>query len=336
MLFRSDKGGMVRWFLLVLMGLAAAWPAAPLGAAEARPPKVLAVMSYDAANSWTLSVQEGIDQALAGYEIRYVYLDTKKDEQGGRAKAREALALLEEFRPDAVIAADDPAQEMFVVPYLLGKSPLPVVFCGVNDDAAKYGYPAANVTGVVEIKHYLQTISFAQLLVKNLRRVAVLYKDNQSNAINVAQVRREMGGYPVEVAEILSLSTLAEARAVLERFKGRVDAFLVLNLSGIVDDQGEVIDGAKAISDLREQGAVLLATEDYAIGAGALCGVVQFGRAQGLRAGQMVRLILGGLEPRQIPVEKILNGQRYLNLTTARRLGLEPGPGAVFGSKLLR
>jgi ABC-type uncharacterized transport system substrate-binding protein len=321
---------------LIALGLAAGRLASPAWAGESPPHKILAVMSYDPANSWTLSEQEGIDQALVGDEIRYFYLDTKRDEKGGWEKGREALSLLEEFRPDAVIAADDSAQEMFVVPYLKGKSTVPVVFCGVNDDAAKYGYPAANITGVVEVKHYQQTISYAKLLIKGLRRVVVLYKENQANAINVAQVRREMGGYPVEVIAMLSVSSLAEARAVMEKYQGRVEAFLVLNLSGVIGDEGTPIDGGKAIGQLRGQGVALLATEDYAIGAGALCGVVQSGRLQGLRAGQMVRRILAGLDPREIPVEKNLNGQRYLNLSTARQLGLAPGPQVILGSKLLR
>ncbi len=329
--------GVVLWLLL----------ASPLwlcsGAGEATegemghpPGKVLAVMSYEADNSWTIKVREGINQALPDYEVTFFYLNTKHDLEGGRDRARQALKLLEVIRPEVVIAADDNAQELFVVPYLKEKSPLPVVFCGVNDDAGKFGYPAANVTGVVEAKHYLQTISFTKLIIKDLRKLAVIYKETPSNAVNLAQIHREMGGYPVELTDFLSVASMAEAKAVLTKIKNSVQAVLVLNLSGITDDRGLPMDNSQVIADLRKLALPMIATQDYAIEAGALCGVVQLGREQGFRAGQIAREIMGGKKPGEIPVERNLNGQRYLNLTTARQLNLPLGREVILGSKLLR
>jgi len=325
------------WLLLALpFCLWTGLHAASNAEADQASPKVLSVMSYEADNSWTVSEREGIDQALADYEVKYFYLNTKQDQQGGRARAREALALLKEFRPDAVIAADDNAQEMFVLPYLKGKSSLPVVFCGVNDEAAKYGYPDKNITGVVEVKHFLQTISFAKLIIKDLRQLAVMYKENPSNAVNLEQIKRELESYPVKVVDILSIASLPEARAALNKIRNQVQAVLVLNLSGIMDDQGKPMDNGQVLSELRKLALPMIATQDYAIEAGALCGVVQSGRAQGFRAGRMVREILAGRRPLDIPVERNLNGQRYLNLTTARQLNLPLGREVIMGSKLLR
>ena len=49
-----------------------------------------------------------------------------------------------------VIVADDNAAKYVVVPYFKDAD-LPFVFCGVNWDAAVYGFPCKNVTGMVEV-----------------------------------------------------------------------------------------------------------------------------------------------------------------------------------------
>ena len=59
-------------------------------------------------------------------------MDTKKNIEGGVRKAKDAYELYRRLQPDGVIAADDNAQSMFVVPYLKDRYDVPVIFCGVN------------------------------------------------------------------------------------------------------------------------------------------------------------------------------------------------------------
>ena len=61
---------------------------------------------------------------------------------------KEALTLVKEWRPDAVITSDDNAQEYFATK--LRNTSTPVIFCGVNADPSKYGFPARNVSGIIE------------------------------------------------------------------------------------------------------------------------------------------------------------------------------------------
>ncbi len=98
--------------------------------------KVLVVMSYEETYPTTPEYKEGIKAVLGDTcEIRYFQMDTKQHLEAGPEKAKEAYALYEEFQPDGVIAADDNAQSMFVVPYLKDKVKTPVMFCGVNAEA---------------------------------------------------------------------------------------------------------------------------------------------------------------------------------------------------------
>ena len=71
---------------------------------EAASYKILVVMSYEEENPWCIQIKEGIDSVLAGNsDIKYFYMDTKKNFEGGVLKAKEGYELYERFRPDGVI-----------------------------------------------------------------------------------------------------------------------------------------------------------------------------------------------------------------------------------------
>ncbi len=119
-----------------------------------RPKRILWVDSYDEDYEWSQGVEKGLRQALAGTGVilEVWRMDTRrhKGEQFARQAGIRARDHVERSRPDLVIASDDNAQQYLVIPYLKDTA-LPVVFCGVNEDPAGYGYPAANVTGMAEV-----------------------------------------------------------------------------------------------------------------------------------------------------------------------------------------
>jgi len=300
-------------------------------------PRVLVVMSYHSGNVWQDQQREGIGAGLKGLEIRYFDLDTKRNAEGGESRAAEAFRLYQEFKPDVVIASDDNAQSLFVLPYLKGKVETPVIFCGVNNDAAKYGYSANNVTGVLEIKHVKETISLAQLILGDFRKLVVIYKENTSNILNLQQIKLEEKMYPVDNIEVISLKTMEEAVAKLQSLEKEVGAVLVLNLTGITDRNGENIENHEAVKILvRDTKVPLISTEDYVVEAGALCGVVKSGFEQGAIAARMVRDVLSGKEVNRIGVDRNRNGQRYINLATAKQLGITLCKEAILGSRLIK
>ena len=109
-------------------------------------------------------------------------MNTKNKKEEGPQKAAEAYALFEQMKPDGVIAVDDNAQTMFVIPYLKDKVKMPVVFCGVNAAPGKletYGYPSSNVTGVMEYEVLEESISFMKQLVPNMKTLGFLSIDSE-------------------------------------------------------------------------------------------------------------------------------------------------------------
>jgi ABC-type uncharacterized transport system substrate-binding protein len=117
--------------------------------------KVLWVDSYHQGYEWSDGIESGIRDVLfeSGVDLKIFRMDTKRndsEEFGGKAGLK-AKAVVEEFKPDVVIATDDNAQKYLVVPYLKNTD-LSVAFSGVNWDASMYGYPCTNITGMVEVE----------------------------------------------------------------------------------------------------------------------------------------------------------------------------------------
>lgn len=298
--------------------------------------KVLVVMSYHQGYEGEDEIARGLEEYLPDADFRYCYLNTKYDYAGGARTAAEAFRIYQEYRPDAVVAVDDPAQEFLVVPYLRGRVATPVVFCGVNFEAGKYGYPAVNVTGVVEKKHYRESLGFAKLVAPRLKRVAVVYQDNPTNRQNLAQIAAEEAGYPLEIAGKYPVARLAELQALLGRLEKEVDGLLFLNLSGILDEHGKALDGNEVLTVLTDACRLpTIGSSSWEIKAGTLCGVIKSNTEQGTIAASLLQRIWAGTPVADLPLLQNFNGRRLVNLTTLKRLELTLSPEVVVGTEML-
>ncbi len=131
-----------------------------LQAAEQR---CLLLFSYHSGYQWNDGIERGAVRELGdACEIRRFYLDSKRNKspQIIEQRAQEALQLIEQWEPDLVIAADDNAARYVVAPHLKGKD-LPVLFCGINWEANRYGFPAENVSGMIEVSPIVPLIKVA-------------------------------------------------------------------------------------------------------------------------------------------------------------------------------
>jgi ABC-type uncharacterized transport system substrate-binding protein len=69
----------------------------------------------------------------------------------------KAKEIIEAFKLDVVIAADDNASKFLTMPYFKDAA-LPFVFCGVNWSGKGYGHPYKNTTGMLEVTPLLQLV----------------------------------------------------------------------------------------------------------------------------------------------------------------------------------
>lgn len=114
------------WFVLWFITLP--------GAQAATAARCLYVSSYHAGYEWNDGIERGMKPHLAGKcELRTFYMDGKRQLGAAfaKSKAREAKELIDSWKPNIVIAADDNASKYLVMPYLKNVA-TPVVFCGIN------------------------------------------------------------------------------------------------------------------------------------------------------------------------------------------------------------
>lgn len=297
--------------------------------------KVLVVHSYHKDSGNVVKIQEGLESTVKGVLWKTFFLNTKKNPEDGAVKAKEAYDLYLQFKPDVVVTVDDNAQALFVLPYLKDKVETPVVFCGVNDSADKYGYPTAQITGVLEKKHYREGINFALLIEPSLKKLAVLYKDTPSNKANIDQLKREMESYSVKITSYVAIGSTAELLTNLKDLEGKVDGLIVLNLAGISTEEGKKIETEEAIAIVADQWPKMtIGTSEREIAAGLLCGVIKRNIEQGYLAGDMLNMIFAGKKVADIKMKDNCNGWRFININTARKVGVELKPMVLIGTIL--
>ena len=137
-------------------------------------PLCLYVSSYHRGFEWSDRVEAGLRSSLSNScRIIQFDMDSKRqiDPAQIEAAAKEAYALIQIEKPDVVITSDDNAARYLIVPYLLDTD-IPVVFSGINWTVEEYGFPAENVTGIVEVAPLSPLIAAAMQAVPGASRTA--------------------------------------------------------------------------------------------------------------------------------------------------------------------
>jgi ABC-type uncharacterized transport system substrate-binding protein len=304
----------------------------------AAPFRVLVVMSYHETHPLEAEMREGIESVFRGKaEIHYAYLDTKYNPHRGGEKGAKAYALYRELRPDGVIAADDDAQSLFVVPYLRERVGTPVMFCGVNAEHSRYGYPASNVSGILELSHVSESIAFLQQLVPSARRIAFMAPDDTTGRMYKKQVESEARSYSATALPFRLVKSLDEAKRIVARLRMQSDALFLLSMASIRGTADTHPGDREIFSALsREYGKPVISTDDFTIRHGLLCGVAKSGREQGAVAAKMLLQAMSGTPVRRIPVTSNYEGKRMINVTVMRSLGIRPRPLVLRGAELVK
>lgn len=300
--------------------------------------KVLVVMSYSTAFSWEIEIRKGIESVLAkSCRLNYFYLNTKDNFAGGPEKAKEAYAFYRKYHPDGVIAADDDAQAMFVVPYLKDKVTTPVMFCGVNSEPDAYGYPAKNVSGILERLHMRESIALAQQLVPSIRTVAYMVKKSPVAELMFTQFRKEEKSYGARSVAYKMPETMPEALKMAKELKTQADLLFVTTLQGIPSKNGTPLTDPESIPlVVKAFGKPTITDNTQNVYSGVLCAVVKTGQEQGATAAEMLLKAMQGTPVAQIPIVRNYNGKRIINVTTLNALGIKPKSIDLLGIQLVK
>jgi ABC-type uncharacterized transport system substrate-binding protein len=285
--------------------------------------RVLLVHSYHPGYPWVDTVTRGVQEVADNHRIRLQieYMDTKRhtDEQfkiesGNRMKAKVA-----EYRPDLVVAVDDDAQQFFAKSYV--SRSLPVVFTGVDADPSKYGYPAANVTGVIERPHFKESLALARQL-RSFKRIAVMSCRDSTSIAALGFMKQEQ--LDVEVAEWLLVDDFDQWKGAVERLNAEVEAIVIRSYQAVKKPGSATnVDPKEVVAWTSTNARVpTIAFHDFEIMEGLLVGVVKSGEAYGRQTMDCAVQILLGASPRDIPVSRAKLGTKMVNRDTAGRLGI--------------
>lgn len=286
--------------------------------------KVLYVASYENTYEWSAGIQQAIDEEFAntGVQLRYFYMDTKNHpaEAEKQAAALKAKAVIEAFKPDVVITSDDDAVKYLIVPHYKDSS-LPFVFCGVNWDASQYGFPTANVTGMLEV-------DLADKLIKQLRdyargdRLGFIAFDGLSE-------RKEATAYKdylqLNLQKTYFVKTMAEFEQAFIDAQTHVDMLIIANLKGVQGFQLEKTIGFVE-NNIRIPVGVTLHQSLARLG---LLSLVKLPSEQGKWAAQTALKILNGASPSDFPIVKNKEGKLILNSWLALLLGVKFKPALL-------
>ncbi|MGD9946943.1 MAG: ABC transporter substrate-binding protein [Desulfobulbus sp.] len=316
----------LRILLLVHISALFAWPT---WADNAQPRKILVVHSYHQNQlEHVVEMDKGIEDALTGgnYQIRSFYMDTKRrtDEQWKQSAGKQAQKIVVEYRPEVVITMDDNAQQYFAKDYAGKPGPPWFVFSGVNKQPEEYGFPAVNVTGVLERPNVRESIELLLKIQPQVQRLLIMADKSATTDPLIAYCKTL--SLPVTVVAYEQPLTLIAWKKALDTYRDQIDAVGLYVLRTITRS-------ATDTTKVSEQELIRIINENYhlptvgffdsAAGSGILCGVSVSMREQGVAAGHIAKEILAGKRPDDFQVHPTDQGRIQLNLHTAEYLGIQ-------------
>jgi signal transduction histidine kinase len=312
--------------------IAALWmalgTAAPAGAQAAAPRGVLLINSYNVGYEWTDDLTRGIRSGLEGHggpiELSVEFLDAR---QRGQELFPQMRTLLESryspARTAVIIAADDPALEFLLdhAPNLLAS--VPVVFCGVSNDALIGRAPRSRFTGVREVMGVASFLDLAMSL-HAPRRLFVVSDDTLTSATHraglEAYAREERSVEMVYLdGRVLSLDDIL---ARLRRETTRQD--LVMTTPFTRDHTGRSFPARGSAARIAAASAApAYSPMTSEVGQGLLAAGINAGFEHGLTTARLTTAVLGGRPPARIPIESFSRIAYQFDYQQLARYGID-------------
>lgn len=293
------------------------------GAASAAPPaRCLYVSSYHAGYEWNDGIERGLESALQNRcEIRKFYMDGKRHlgEDYARAKALEAKRLVDAWKPDVIIAADDNVSKFLIAPYFKDAA-VPVVFCGLNWTADAYGYPYRNATGMIEVGPIEPLQAEVLAVVKNARRGVFLSADEITQKKEFSMVQEIYKRRGIAITHT-AVNTMAAWQAAYKAAQASADFLVVGNNAGIHDWDNTAARRYAHDHGRRFSVAYLDWMAPY-----AMLTMAKIADEQGEWSGKVALLILDGTPPSKIPVVANRRWNMFVNTRLLDKSGIRLSP----------
>jgi len=259
--------------------------------------KCLYISSYHQGYAWSDGVERGIRTTLEGKcEIKQFNMDTKRNKahEYMEKTGLEAKQLIDSWKPDIVITADDNAAR-FVIQAHYKDSTIPFVFCGVNWTADEYGFPYSNVTGMVEVAPVYPLLEKVKDLIPEARTAIYIGAMTTTEKKNLARFEKALSKQDIQLDAALA-STMDEWLISYTRAQ-QYDFIIMGSQSGIEDWDKEHV-----VNTIKPQSLKLSVTNHDWMMPYTMLGFTKVPEEQGEWAAQAALSILGGVEVSQIAI----------------------------------
>ncbi len=320
----SKKATIWLYFILLTLASLLCHAQTPsMHSADSPTSRVLVVHSYHNGYEWTDTQQKGIEDTLKSQpvEMQVFYMDTKKhSSEAEKIKSGlDAMAIMRDWQPDIVITTDDNAQKYFACK-LAGQKDAPyVVFSGVDAKPEDYGYPAENVTGVLERSHFKESLMLLQKVCPNIEKIAVLTDNGTTSKAHIQYVKAL--SLPVKEIKYYEVQNIVEWKKALEKIQHEADAVAIYSWFSVKDEDGGAMDPQKVIDWTNANNKLpSMSVQPYNL---ALCGISHSGYEHGMTAAEMAIRIMKGEKPSDIPISLNLRGKIMFNVEIAESLNID-------------
>ena len=318
-------------------GKAADRGASPPASGKSDLAKVLYVDSYSREYLWSQKIREGLFNALGfttdkeglplegtgAVRLKILEMETKRNTSEeflvrAGSKARDEI---ESWKPDLVICSDDNAAKYLIAPYYIG-SDIPFVFCGINHDAAEYGFTAENITGILEIHNAVSLVEILKNYTEGTR-IAYLAGDNISGRKIGFSVQEQL---EEEVNQVY-VNSYREWKEQYIDLQDKADMLLLETVHYFPDWDGNLKALERFVSDKTR---IPSGSWDNTLKAVTLVTMERTGEEQGEWAGNTaLRILNNEIKVNEIPIARGNRTAVYLNMKMARDLGILFPPGVA-------
>lgn len=290
--------------------------------------KCLYISSYHPGYAWSDGVERGLRSVLEGKcDIRQFNMDTKrnKQEEYKKNKGLEAKQLIESWKPDIVITADDNAAKYIIQAHYKDHD-IPFVFCGVNWTAAEYGFPYSNVTGMVEVAPIYPLLDKVQDLIPEASKAIYIGAKTLTEGKNLARFDSALEKKKIHLDSAL-VSTVNEWLSAYSKAQ-QYDFVIIGSNSGIDDwNREQVIDKIKTLSQ-----KLSVTNHDWMMPY-TMLGFTKVPEEQGEWAAHAALNILDGIEISQIAIVPNRKWDIWSNLSLLNASNITLPEGLITKSK---
>lgn len=313
-----------------------------IAAAERPRFRILHVMSFDSPWRWTDGQLAGFREGLRGVEVewRIFQMDVKRNSSSEAKEkvAAEARAIIDGWKPDLLYTSDDDALAYVAARY--AGTPLPCVFSGVNKTPAEHGIEgAANITGVLEREHFVESVALLRQLVPGARRLAVISDKGLQWPPVIARIRAAMARLPdTELVAVDQFDDFAGFQRRVLSYPGEADAMVQLGIFALRGEAGGNVPYQQVQRWVCEQSKLPdISFWIDRISFGVLASVTVSERVQGRSAGDLARkILLEGASPDSLPIAPSVKGHPAINLSRAEQLDIRVSSSLLLSAEVVR